>query len=156
MNIFVLDYDLEKCAQYHVDRHVVKMVTETAQLLSSAFYFTGEEVPEGIYQKGNANHPCAKWARESLSNWRWLKELGLALYKEYKHRYGDKQHKAGEVILHMPEPNLIDIGLTKHVQAVTPDCKMDDVVEAYRKYYNVEKRHLFAWKKRNIPEWIEQ
>ena len=33
MNLFYLDEDLDKCAEYHVDNHVNKMILEAAQLL---------------------------------------------------------------------------------------------------------------------------
>jgi hypothetical protein len=33
MNIFLLDWDVRKCAQYHVNRHSTKMCVEYAQLL---------------------------------------------------------------------------------------------------------------------------
>lgn len=29
MNIFVLDWDVKKCAEFHNDKHVVKMMLET-------------------------------------------------------------------------------------------------------------------------------
>jgi hypothetical protein len=29
MNIFFLDFDTNKCAKYHCDKHVVKMILET-------------------------------------------------------------------------------------------------------------------------------
>lgn len=35
MNIFFLDKDPKICAQYHCDKHVVKMIVELAQLLST-------------------------------------------------------------------------------------------------------------------------
>jgi hypothetical protein len=35
MNIFVLDLDPRRCARYHCDFHVGKMITETAQILST-------------------------------------------------------------------------------------------------------------------------
>lgn len=35
MNIFFLDKDPVQCAQWMVDKHVVKMIVETAQLLST-------------------------------------------------------------------------------------------------------------------------
>ena len=38
MNIFILDEDIDKCAEYHVDKHVVKMILESAQLLCTAHW----------------------------------------------------------------------------------------------------------------------
>jgi hypothetical protein len=131
------------------------MITESAQLLSSAYYFTPEQ-PEAIYALSHANHPCAKWVRASLTNWVWLRDLGLELYKEYQYRYGPKEHRAGEVIVRLPLPQLPDVGLTPFALCVPEECKVEDAVQSYRNYYNMEKQHLFAWKKRNPPEWIEK
>jgi len=153
MNIFVLDYDHEKNAQYHCNRHVVKMVTEQTQLLCSAYYFT-DSVPEGIYKLTHANHPCAKWARESLSNWLWLRDDTLALCKEYTYRYG-KHHKCEAICDGLPAPHIDDIWLTPFALAMPEQYRCSDAVEAYRSYYNGEKQHLFQWKNRQIPEWIK-
>ena len=85
MNIFYLDHDLKKCAEYHVDRHCTKMIIEYAQLLSSAHWMSGGEAPYKLVHK---NHPCSIWTRESIDNYRWLCELGIELSKEYTYRYG--------------------------------------------------------------------
>ena len=89
MNIFYLDKNPKLCAQYHVDRHVVKMILETAQLLSTAHWLTGGEGP---YRATHKNHPSAIWARSNKSNYNWLCKLGLELCEEYTYRYG-KIHK---------------------------------------------------------------
>ena len=87
MNIFVLDQDINKCAQYHVDRHVVKMITESAQMLSTAARLVGIDAG---YKITHQNHPCTKWSRNSLSNWLWLKDLAKSLNEEWKFRYNQK------------------------------------------------------------------
>ena len=33
MNIFVLHHDIRRCAQFHCDRHVTKMILESVQML---------------------------------------------------------------------------------------------------------------------------
>ncbi len=154
MNIFVLDKDIKKCAEYMVDKHIVKMITETSQILSLVYYYTGQ--PEkAIYRKIHMNHPCSIWARQSLSNWLWLKKLGLAMYEEYKYRYGNRQHKAGEAIKKFDEP-LLPKGILTNTPLCMPDkYKTDDVVQSYRAYYNGEKRHIFKWTGRKVPYWIE-
>lgn len=153
MNIFVLDYDGYKNAEYHCDKHVVKMITEQTQLLCSAYYFT-DFIPEGVYKLTHANHPCAKWARESLSNWLWLCENTLILCEEYTYRYG-KHHKCERLCETLPNPKIEDIGLTPFALAMPEQYKCEDAVESYRNYYNGEKQHLFHWKNRPIPDWIE-
>lgn len=153
MNIFILDMNHKKNAEYHTDKHIVKMITETAQLLCSVYYFTNH--PElSSYKLTHKNHPCSIWCRESLSNWVWLRDLGLALYDEYKYRYNNKIHKSGEVIRNLLIPNLIDKGLTKFPQAMPLEYKELDPVKAYRNYYKGDKTHLFKWTKRTVPYWI--
>lgn len=156
MNIFILDTDIVKCAQYHTDKHVVKMITETAQLLCSAYYYQDKFKDEIPYTLTHANHPCAKWVRHSIKNWEWLLMLGVYLYKEYMHRFGNKTHKAGNVILWCYEhrPNLSDNGLTMFEQCMPEQYKDSNPVTAYRNYYNGEKKELFKWTGRTIPYWI--
>ena len=81
MNIFVLDTDLEKCAEYHCDKHVVKMILEYAQMLSSVVRLQGHDVG---YKLTHKNHPCTIWARESLSKYNRLKRLTRLLNYEKK------------------------------------------------------------------------
>lgn len=153
MNIFVLDTNLRKCAEYHMDKHVVKMVTESAQLLSSAVRLSGVDAG---YRLTHKNHPCAIWTRESLSNWHWLRDLTSALNDEYKYRYNkDVNHKAYEVALALPEPVIDDVGLTPFKLAMPDKYKGDDPVTAYRNYYMADKRHIANWRSREIPAWWE-
>lgn len=156
MNVFVLDTDLRKCAEYHTDKHVVKMITETAQLLSSAYYSTHEE-NLAPYQLSHYNHPWAKWARNNLTNWMWLSLLGNELYVEYKYRYGDKHHLGGDMIYYMRKfpPSLAPGRLTEMPLCMPDECKLDTTVESYRNYYNMCKYHLFRWRGRAVPHWVE-
>jgi len=153
MNIFVLDLDIKKCAEYHCDKHVVKMLLETSQILCSTYYFTNES-HKSPYKLTHKNHPCSLWTRESLSNWLWLRNLGLALYDEYRKRYGNKDHKSGDVILGLDVPNLPDKGLTKFAQAMPIEYRHEDVVKAYRAYYVGEKKDILQYKG-NVPEWLK-
>jgi len=82
MNIFILDNDFKLNAQYHTDKHIIKMITEQNQLLCSAYYFT-DSIPDNIYKLTHQNHPCAIWTRKSLSNWKWLKASTISLCDEY-------------------------------------------------------------------------
>jgi len=154
MNIFWLDDDMDKCVQYYTDRHIVKMITETAQILCSVYYYT-EQDEMAHYNLTHKNHPCCVWARESLNNWLWLRDLGLKMYEEYRYRYQKPQHKSGEVIKHLVTPNLPRKGITPRPLCMPLECKTEDVVQSYRNYYNQCKRHIFSWKNRDIPYWIE-
>lgn len=154
MNIFILDNNPKRAAQFHVDRHIVKMPLETAQLLCSVHHMSGtiNMIP---YKLTHKNHPCSVWARQSLSNYKWLCELGLELCYEYTHRYG-KVHKCQAVIKWCEEnlPNIADNGLTPFAQAMPDKFKNRDHVAAYRGYYLGEKNHLFSWKNRELPSWV--
>lgn len=152
MNIFFLDYDVKKCAEYHVDKHVVKMILETAQLLCSAHWVTGSEAP---YKLSHKNHPCSIWVRASLSNYLYLCELGLELGNEYTYRYG-KKHKSVEILewCVANKPKIVDIGFTEPPKAMPNEYKVDCVIKSYRNYYRGAKVNFATWKHRNIPDWF--
>lgn len=153
MNIFVLDYDLQKCAQYHNNRHICKMIIESAQMLSTVCRLTG--LDEG-YKTTHINHPCNKWCRKSLSNWLWLRDLVIELNKEYRYRYNKNiNHKSYDITMSLSLPDIKDKGLTSFAQAMPDKYKNSDVVKAYRNYYIHEKSHIAQWKNREIPYWFK-
>jgi hypothetical protein len=153
MNIFVLDHDIPTCATYHVDRHVVKMILESAQMLCTAINKAGGAAP---YRSTHINHPCTKWVSESLSNWLWLKDLGLALNNEYQFRYEtNKVHRSAEVIRALQAPNLPDLGLTPFAQAMPEEYKVPgNAIDAYRRFYIGEKSGFATWTRRKVPGWF--
>jgi len=154
MNIFILDIDPRKAAQYHCDKHVIKMILETAQLLCTAHWETGGEAP---YKNTHKNHPCAKWTRESISNYKWLCRLGIELCGEYTHRY-NKRHKTEDIIIWCTEniPNIPNVEQTNFVLAMPDYYKKEEAVDSYRSYYNGAKKHMYSWKNRKRPEWTEE
>lgn len=153
MNIFVLDTNIQLCAEYHVDKHVVKMILESAQLLSGAVRLSGIDAG---YRLTHQNHPCSIWVRESLSNWIWLRDLTSALNEEYCFRYAKTvNHKSYDVVCGLPQPNIDDIGLTDFRLAMPDDYKSANAVDSYRKYYMNDKRAIAAWKNRTTPHWWE-
>ena len=154
MNIFFLDWDVKKCAKYHCDKHVVKMVLETAQLLCSAHHTTEVGKLEIPYKLSHKNHPCSIWVRESISNYLYLCELGLELCKEYTFRY-EKRHKSQDVIEWCLDNKIkvTDKGFTQPPKAMPDEYKVTDVVESYRNYYKGAKSGFASWKKREIPDW---
>ena len=156
MNIFILDNDITKCAEYHVDKHVVKMCLESAQLLCTLRGLTTREIRDFPYLPNHFNHPCSIWVRKSLDNYEWLYCLALSLNDEYGYRYGGKTHKSIEVVLKLPDIDLPSKGLTPFAQAMPDEYKNEDAVIAYRNYYNQDKKHLLSWKYRRTPEWINQ
>ena len=158
MNIFVVDKDPSKSAIMLSDKHVIKMILESSQLLCTAHHICGAPPTDRYFlKKTHINHPCNKWSRQSINNYRWLANHNYYLCKEYTHRY-NKIHKVErerlmEWLLNNI-PDLPNIGLTNFALAMPDEFKTKDVVKSYRLYYNNSKAHLFSWKNREKPFWI--
>jgi len=161
MNIFYLDDDPRLAAQYMCDKHVVKMIVETAQLLSTAHHVLDENIDEyqvhdKIYKKTHQNHPSAVWVRESLDNYMWGWDHLHHLISEYTYRYG-REHKTKKILqylLNVPI-DILEIGLTPIPLCMPDEYKVaDDAVQSYRNYYKHGKMHLHKWTKREKPEWM--
>lgn len=157
MNIFYLDSDPVKAAKYHVDKHNIKMILESAQLLCTAHHLCPKyKLPEKFYKKTHVNHPCSIWVRESSDNYRWLCEHAIALCDEYTYRY-DKTHASRVVIEWCQKhiPDLPDIGTTPVKLAMPDEYKTSDPVESYRNYYFYDKRKNIQckWTRRTPPNW---
>ena len=152
MNIFVVNKAPVIAAQELCDKHIVKMILESAQMLCASF-----EQGTAPYKRTHYNHPCTKWIRKSQANYEWLLTHAYSLCEEYLSRYG-KIHKSLDAIdwcdNHYHELNLPDIGLTPFAQAMPDKYKNDDAVQAYKDYYNGEKAYMAEWKNNLIPEWF--
>jgi hypothetical protein len=157
MNIFILDYDIERNIQAHCNAHVVKMILESTQLLSSVHHATNPDAKNitCLYKSTHANHPCAVWARSSLQNYEWLFSFTILLGEEYTYRYG-KVHASIARVEAMPYPAFLpDTGFTTWPKCVHDDFKqVPDVVEAYRKYYIRDKGYFCKWTGRDVPDWF--
>ena len=153
MNIFVLDDSPKRCAKYHKDKHVNKMLLESAQMLCTAHWVLGNEAP---YNKTHVNHPCTKWARESTENYNWLLELAENLVAEYDYRYGNKVHATTQVVawLRNNKPDLPSKGITERPMAMDDEYKTKSIVYSYRDYYISEKLEGASWTNRPKPSWI--
>jgi len=140
---------------YHNDKHVVKMILETAQLLCGVHHMTESPSENVPYKLSHKNHPCSIWARESMDNYLWLCELGMELCAEYTFRYG-KRHKSQQVIEWCIDnrPNIPEEGFTVPAKAMPDQYKVEDVVQSYRNYYLGEKKSFCNWKNRNTPSWF--
>lgn len=153
MNIFILSNSPTLAAQDQCDKHVVKMVLESAQLLcTSISILSGIDTP---YKKTHVNHPCTQWVMESRANFRWLVIHAVALCHEYDYRYG-KIHKSEKVIHWCGNntPHFDKQELTPFALAMPDKYKSDDAVESYRNYYKGEKTAIAKWNKnRAAPSW---
>ena len=162
MNIFVLDGDPERAAQYHCDRHVVKMILESVQIMNTALDSRGLS-DYTFYGSTHVGHPCVKWAAESWNNMEWLLQLTHYLNKEYRRRYENSEnHSSYQKVLDnwyddgwlLPAE---DEGYTEFAQAMPDDVKNADAIRAYRDYYQQYKatEDWFAYEKsRSEPEWL--
>ena len=154
MNIFVLDTDQAKCARYHCDQHVVKMILESAQILCTVLSKKGLETP---YRPTHTSHPCVLWAEESCSNFRWLLRLAECLNDEYKYRYNrSEDHESINVVKQISQFKYEDTGLTEFAQAMPEKYRLPgDAVTAYRRYYAGEKMSFARWTRRRRPTWLK-
>ncbi len=157
MNIFYLDNSTMMAAQYHVDKHVNKMILETAQLLSTSHWYL-DGAPRG-YKPTHKNHPCAIWVRDNSNNYWWTYDLFCALAGEYKFRFG-KDHKSYvdlKDVLNIRPKYLTDHGpMTSPPLAMPDEYKVEGSSTAsYRNYYTNAKEHLHTWTKRERPEWMD-
>jgi hypothetical protein len=162
MNIFLLDWNPQKAAQMHCDKHVIKMIIESAQMLYCAHWvIDSSKLLSNAYKKAHTNHPCSIWVRQSMQNYMWLCALGLHLCLEYKYRYGDhKTHKTEyhlEWLINNP-PEIPDIGLTKPAQAMPEEYKNINPILAYQCFYvesKMKQRGIVKYTKRNPPEFLK-
>ena len=156
MNIFVLDVDPTNAARYHADKHVVKMILETTQLMNNALCINDPDDYVPVYGTTHVKHPATLWAAMNVSNFRWLAALGRALCKEYTFRYG-KVHACSPIIGALSEhPSLKRFSterMTPFVLCMPDEFKTVDPVESYRRYYVGAKSHIARWKHGNEPEW---
>ena len=155
MNIFYLHPNTQKCASYHCDKHVVKMILESAQLLSTAHHEHDSPFSAQVYRKTHANHPSAIWTRESTRHYRWLYRLFEALSAEYTHRYS-KTHKSfaklASILQNIPD-NMPTTTWSDPPQCMPSIYKQCDTVSAYRAYYLGDK--TFAeWRHSKKPHWF--
>ena len=158
MNIFILAFDAKTAAQFHCDKHVVKMILESAQLLYCAHWMTdATSLLAGAYRKTHPNHPCAIWTRESLENYVWLCELALALCEEFTFRYGNVHKTQAHIEWLVAHPPAIPaLGITEIRQAMPMEYKRRNPVEAYRAYYLGAKTRLLTYTKRTAPQFVSQ
>lgn len=171
------------CARYHCDKHLIKMIVEYAQLMSTAHrVLDGHTVKVGkksttllpgenftidlserivienrkCYLKTHHNHPCARWARESVANYRWLFKLFLACCTEYTARFG-RAHKTQVVLqqfLSNAPNNIALTNFTRWPLAMPTELQSESVVRSYRSYYIRDKARFAKWSGRPQPSWF--
>jgi hypothetical protein len=185
MNIFYLDDNIDKNAEYHVDSHVSKMPTEAAQMLTTTVWvdkligfaprkltsdelniikeFKATQGPIGErdfthFLPSHLNHPCTIWARSSAGNYEWLFLYVSSLNSEWQFRFRhDHNHKSYEAALALPDPkHLINNEITIRPQCMPDEYKDENTILAYRMFYMGEKAPFAVWKRRSKPEWWDE
>jgi hypothetical protein len=179
MNIFFLSFDPKKAAQQHADKHVVKMLLESVQLLWTAQHLAYAEHPEvplplepAPTPKGNPtqrgyrpthrNHPCAKWVRATIANYMWLCRLAAELAEEYHYRYpaaANTEHACEAHVrwLTANPPPLPSGQLTWPALAMPDEYKISQNPTAcYRAFYSGSKqaRGITTYTRRERPMWL--
>ena len=160
MNIFVLDNDPKIAATMMCDKHIPKMVLESAQMMAQALRrhgATDEQMPltkSGTpYKGGHPHHPGTVWAGDSWHNFDWLANHAIGLLGEYYMRFG-KEHACSEPIGQMNGMSwrLPNGRLTPFAQAMPDEFKQEDAVKAYRRYYH--SKQFAKWEKGTpAPDW---
>ena len=160
--IFYLDKDPVIAAQMSCDKHCVKMILESAQMLSTAHrVLDGDDIAneKGMYKMAHKNHPSTIWTRSSVHNYMWLYVHMTALMNEYTYRYG--KHHATERLLEplsKPPSSIPMVDYTDPPQCMPDEFKEECSVSAYRHFYNVDKRRSFkcVWTDREEPQWWKE
>jgi len=170
MNIFCLSSNPKEAAQMMCDKHVVKMIIESCQMLSAVLdrnykdeYKSGELTPSqqfGLpqYPKAHMKHPCTMWSYESKENYLWLLKHLEALCLEYTRRYGKTHKLSGTIMVYKGQYQYLNfekVSLTQFVQAMPDDVKHENPIQAYRDYYNKYKSYFAKWKMGNVPYWYQ-
>jgi len=159
MNIFYLDHNPTVCAQLHCDKHVVKMILEYAQLLSTAHRVLNPETAQpALYKATHINHPSAVWVRQTSDNYHWLFDTWDELLTQYTSRYDGRIHRTQFLWAHLlcPPKSILVETMTPVPQCMPDDCKVEgDAVAAYRKYYATHKSSFAQWKNGQTPNWMK-
>jgi hypothetical protein len=181
MNIFYLDKDPIEAAKQSCDKHVVKMIVESAQMLSTAhrmidgnlytdktkagrnikrWKHPNPNMEKTLYKACHTGHPSTVWVMESAYNYHWLYKHMMALNTEFKMRYGHiLDHKTVQLLegaLMYPPKNISLNTIATDPPPAMPDyCKIPgDSVASYRKYYIFEKQRFATWKSPStVPAW---
>jgi hypothetical protein len=151
MNIFFLDKNPKIAARMQCDKHVVKMILETAQMLSTAARAQGHDIG---YKSAYPNHPMTLWVNESPHNYAWAIIHAFELCKEYTKRY-DKVHKTQSVIYDLYDVCNGDYAqMTEPPKCMPDEYKTNDYIQSYRNYYVGDKKRFAQYTNSETPEFM--
>lgn len=172
MNIFITDLNPFQAAKNLCDAHVVKMIVESCQLLSTHDRLHG--LTDNRYKITHKNHPCRKCLNNEF-NYIWLQYYLYGLCKEYNYRF-EKIHKSQSLLEKYwlrPDSEILFknnsfienyselLDATSFPQCMPKELKNNysdicHVIQSYRNYYKFKKFTLkkFKYTRRNKPEWL--
>lgn len=157
MNIFATDPDPKKCAEALDDKRLIKMILESAQLISTAARLNGSDNTR-LYKSTHVKHPCTIWTGEHKANYQWLLDHYIYLCVEYERRF-TKKHKSFLLYsaIYRSQHYLKDSELHDPFVNCTP-YKDLEVHLAYKKTlvdkWNNDKRPP-KWTNSNPPSWVK-
>ena len=144
MNIFYLDKCPDKAARLQYNKHVVKMILESAQMLCAAHHVIGNP-DDAPYKLAHKNHPSTIWVRESIHHYDWLWNHMIALGDEYTKRYG-KTHlsitKMNDYNMYWAPLNMPNTEFKQPPQCMPEEFKRDCAIHAYWLYYVYDKKTI--------------
>ena len=181
MNIFILDRNPKIAASYHCDKHVVKMILESAQMLSTAHWIKlleskqksavdfkrVKDMKEYLYSETNKKlhppyklthhrHPCTIWTHQTKENYMWHVCLFKELCTEYTRRY-KKIHKSEQYLSWFQNNiplNLRSVTLQEFPVCMKEEYKISvDPVICYKYYYIKDKSRFAKWRYSKEPSW---
>jgi len=165
MNRFIIEKTPQEIASSLCDQHVVKMPLEEAQMLCTTLWHHAPEYAEenDLYKPVHQKHPCTLWAMECRMNFMWATNLYVAMLQEYTKRYhkvhGASKHYDAIFLGTKLIPNTTNF-ITPHPQCFSghDDLKTDEFfpIEAYRKFYIVDKSRFARYNYTNKPQWLEE
>jgi hypothetical protein len=183
VNIFYVHKDPIVSAKMLIDKHVCKMIIESAQMLSTAHrmldgvkytdrtkkghriqrWRMSSNLEDTLYKACHTGHPSTVWVMENIVHYVWLYKHMIALNDEFKLRYNHtKDHmtiqKLKDVLSHTPKNIPINKIATDPTPAMPDECKIPgDVIGSYRKYYIEKKQSFASWKSPSTPPqwWVE-
>ena len=184
MNIFYLDKDPNLAAEMSCDKHVVKMILESAQMLCTAhrvldgteylsktangrkikrWLHPDKRLESILYKAGWLKHPSVLWVLKSAYNYNWLYTHFMALNNQFKLRYNHSEDhiavkKLGEILKSPPKNSPLNVIGSDATPAMPPECLVPgNSVESYRKYYIMKKHRFATWKLPSVmPEWYKK
>ena len=179
LNIFYIDENPTIAAQMQCDKHVVKMILESAQMLSTAHRVCDGKVQKSLSPKGrniktytldgpandifykaaHVNHPSSAWARQTRGNYNWLYLHFVALCNEYTYRYNKfhlTEQKLRYALVCAPKFIQNSSEITPIALAMPDEFKTNDPIESYRNYYmSKQDKFKMVWSNRQIPFWFK-